>query len=113
MISDKRVAGMPSLVLGVAGISAMHRVAVEIQPLVEHRLADAGLAVLARERAAALVGSARVEAVGEEAQSVRDGLRLEDHRIDARLDRLGLRERTALPTACSTMCWVSSFARSK
>ena len=48
LISDNRVAGMPSPVLGVGRELRVHRVAVEIQPLVEHRLADTGLAVLCR-----------------------------------------------------------------
>ncbi len=68
----------------------VHRIAVEVQLFVEHLLADAALAILAGERAAAFIGRARVEAVGQEADEIGNRLRFEDDRVDAGLDRLRL-----------------------
>src|SRR5829696_5097428 len=68
----------------------MRRVAIQVQPLVDQRLADARLPVLSGKRAAPLVSGSRVEAAGQEPDEISDGLRLEDDRVDAWLDRLRL-----------------------
>ena len=55
--------------------------------LVDDLLADLRAAALLRERAASFVGRARVEREGEQLHEIADRLRLENHRVAARLDR--------------------------
>src|SRR5688572_11692905 len=68
----------------------MHRVAIKIDPLAEHLLADARLAVLPRQCAAALIGISRIEGAGEKSEQIRHRLWLEDYRVHAGLDRFRL-----------------------
>src|SRR5262245_3757085 len=75
----------------------MHWIAVKVQTFVEQPLTHARLAVLRRKRAPAFVRGACVKGSGQEAHQIGDGLRLQDHRVHARLDRPRLPRLYGLP----------------